>query len=58
MHKNVHSCYSNTSSTIKSLILGNNGCEQVINAFNTNALQHQIPGDPNVLRPFNVFFVQ
>ena len=29
-------------------------CNQVINVFNTNALQNQIPVDPNVLSPFNV----
>ena len=29
---------------------------QVINVFNTNALQNQIPVDPDVLSPFNDFF--
>jgi len=30
---------------------------QVINLFNTNALQNQIPVDPNVLSPFHVVAV-
>jgi len=29
---------------------------QIINVFNTNALQNQIPVDQNVLSPFNVVF--
>jgi len=30
---------------------------QVINVFNTNALQNQIHADPNVLSPFHVVVV-